>query len=153
LYVTHCIAFTLFPYIYIYLILWSKHKMKTSFLWLAILCSSEKAQHFGGTQCLHLQGWRISQLRNLQRQVVEHPEQCILHSYHCENLKSNILSFDVTWVIQKMKKLVEQTIRWPHKPYKPKKIRGIHYGQHHCINCIIYHQLLHKKKTVNNSTT
>jgi hypothetical protein len=37
--------------------------------WIATLCSSETGRHFRGTHSLHLQGWRVSQARNQQKQM------------------------------------------------------------------------------------
>jgi hypothetical protein len=40
--------------------------MKSSALWYIMPCSPVKARHsFGGTCCIHLQGWRVSQARSL----------------------------------------------------------------------------------------
>jgi hypothetical protein len=37
--------------------------------WVVTLCSSERAQYFGGTYGVHLQGWTVSQARNQQKQA------------------------------------------------------------------------------------
>jgi hypothetical protein len=42
--------------------------VKTMASWVVMLCSSETAQHFKGTYCLHLQVKRVSQARKQQKQ-------------------------------------------------------------------------------------
>jgi hypothetical protein len=84
--------------------------LKNAVFWNMMPCGSCKMQHFRGAFHLHHQGRKIQQARNissneqlkhtakkvwffLTRATQRHiPEESILHSYHCENLKSSIPS-------------------------------------------------------------
>jgi hypothetical protein len=46
--------------------------MKGTVFWLVMPCNSERAQRFGGTYRLHLQGRRVSQALNLQVASLDH---------------------------------------------------------------------------------
>jgi hypothetical protein len=43
--------------------------VKNMVVWVVTSCSSERAQCFGGTYCLHLQERKVNQLRNQQKQL------------------------------------------------------------------------------------
>jgi hypothetical protein len=43
--------------------------MKVMVYWVVMLCSLDTARRFGGTYYFHLQGQRIRQARNQQKQV------------------------------------------------------------------------------------
>jgi hypothetical protein len=80
--------------------------------WVVTPYSSEGDLRFGGTYRFHLQGRRVSQVRNQQNQVIRwrwrlyippkcsaclpttrryNPQDRTFHSYRCENLKSSVL--------------------------------------------------------------
>jgi hypothetical protein len=48
--------------------------MKSMVSWVVMTCRSDEAQHFGVTYCLCLQGLRVSQARNQQKQVASSPQ-------------------------------------------------------------------------------
>jgi hypothetical protein len=80
--------------------------LKNAVFWDVVTCGTLKNRRFGGTCRLHLQGrknsareesvssWltRSSETSVLTRPTPRHiPEDCILHSHRCENLKSYML--------------------------------------------------------------